>query len=383
MSLVVKNSKYPIGLDFSDYNLKIVQLDKKRDKISLQAMGKIDLPLGAINNGEILNTKLVTESLKKLINSPEKGKVTSNTVVACLPETKTFLKLIKVEDGPNPIESIIESEIEKHIPLSCNDLYFDWQIIKQQKGVSHILVGACPKNIVNRYIEVLKNTKLNIAALEIEAVAISRSLLTEEKPKSKIQKNKNYAIIDMGKKRTSLFVYSKNTPIFTISLPISGALVTSEIAKTLDIEEDQADKAKIICGLDETKAKGIIKNLLTTSINSLLEKINDSVNYFENHFPELGEINKIILCGGASNIKDLSKYISESTEIETELGNSLKNINTKRNNLDEIFTETHKIKTDFTGKQKDSKSMTLIQNNAISYTTAIGLALRNIFIKNF
>lgn len=381
MSFFTKSSKYPVGLDISDYSLKLIQLNKKgRDAIDIQAISRVELPKGVIENGEILSQEKLIESIKTLFIEPKKGKITSREVVVCLPETKTYLKLIKIEKSPNQINQIIESEIEKNIPIPINEIYYDWQIVESGKQFDSVLVGACSRKIVNQYIDSLKKAKLSILGLEIEAIAISRSLLKEESIKTrKPEKQNNYLIIDIGKKRTSMFVYSKNTILFTQSLPLSGELITSKIAKSLEIEEDQAEKAKIICGLDKTKAKGIIRNILSDTIDNIVEKIDDSLSYFNTHFSDRGPIDQILICGGGSNIKNIANYIEESVSIKSENGDSMTNLNIKSADINDFFIESYKIKSDFSNDTSDSKSISITQDNKLTYTTAIGLALRNIF----
>ena len=376
-----KKSKYPIGLDISDYSLKLVQLNKKnRDTINIQAISKIELEKGIIDNGEIINKPKAINAIKTLLDNPLKGKISSRDVIACLPETKTYLKLIEIEKSPNEISQIIEAEIEKHIPIPVDDIYYDWQIVESNRGSNKVLIGACSKKIVNQYIEVLKDAKLSVVGLEIEAIAISRSLLREESPKNKkLKKKENYLIIDIGKKRTSMFVYSQNTPLFTLSLPLSGESITSHIAQSLEIDEDQAEKAKLICGLDKDKAKGIIRNILSDMIDNIIDKIDESIDYFNHNFPEKGGINQIQICGGGSSIKNIDSYIKESTSIETNKGNSLINFNNKNQTLENYFFEIYKIKSDFSDGSESSKTITITQDNKLTYATAIGLALRNIF----
>ncbi|MDA3840172.1 MAG: type IV pilus assembly protein PilM [Patescibacteria group bacterium] len=381
MIILHQNSKYPIGLDISDYSLKLIQLNKNgRDTINIQAISRVELEKGIIEGGVIINRIKVIEAIKTLLEKPLRGKVSSRDVVACLPETKTYLKLIEIEKSPNEISQVIESEIEKHIPLSVDDIYYDWQIIQSTREVDKVLIGACPKKIANQYIDVLKEAKLSIVGFEVEAVAISRALLKEESPKiKKGQLKDNYLIIDIGKKRTSMVVYSKNSPIFTLSLPLSGELITSHIAKSLEIDENQAEKAKIICGLDKTKAKGIIRNILSDTIDNIIEKIDESIDYFNHHFPNKGDIDNILICGGGSSIKNIDTYIEEATSIKTTKGDSLINFNNSNKNIENAFVEILKINSDFTGNSEDSKTMTITQDNRLTYTTAIGLALRNIF----
>ncbi|MFH1822559.1 MAG: pilus assembly protein PilM, partial [Patescibacteria group bacterium] len=208
-------SIYPIGLDISDLSLKLVQFNKIGNKIIFQALSKYNLPEGFISDGEIKNQVGVIKAIKNLINKPKFGKVSSNNVVACLPETKTFVKLIKIDKTPNSIADIIETEIGKHVPMLVDDIFYDWQVIEEKNDSQLILIGAAPKNIINQYTNLFDQANLSIEALEIEPAAICRSLLKEESINYKGPFEKNYAIIDIGATRTSLTLYSKNTILFT------------------------------------------------------------------------------------------------------------------------------------------------------------------------
>ncbi|MCK4553819.1 type IV pilus assembly protein PilM [Candidatus Parcubacteria bacterium] len=365
-------------------SLKLVQLNKSRDKITIQAIGKISLPQGLIEDGEIKDKEKVIDSIRKLIASPKYGKVSSEEIIACLPETKTFIKLIEVAKTPNPISEIIESEIEKHIPMPVNEIFYDWQIIEEHSDRQLILIGAAPQNIVNQYTTLLDEAKLSTVALEIEPISLCRSLLNEELPKFKGQDKKNYGIIDIGAKRTSMTVYSKNTILFTASMPISGKDITDGIAKTLDIKTDQAEKAKIICGLDETRAQGIIKNILSDMIEELIKKIKETINFYNDHYPGRGPINQILLCGGGANIKNLDKIIGQAIAIEVKPGDALINLTEAREKFSKILTEKHSLEINSIKEQKKSKNqpkaLSIIQGTSLTFSTAIGMALRGVLI---
>jgi len=127
---IVNKSPYPVGLDISDLSLKLVQLNKIGDKIKIQAVGRTELEPGLIKNGVIRNKVKVIKAINKLLANPNIGKISSNEVVACLPEEKTFIKLIEIKKSLNDINEKIETEIEKHIPLPIDKIYYDWQIIE-------------------------------------------------------------------------------------------------------------------------------------------------------------------------------------------------------------------------------------------------------------
>lgn len=373
------NSQYPIGLDISDSSLKLVQLDKRRNAFRIQAIGKTDFAGKLLEKGEIISRENIIKAIKNIVEKPQYGKVTSEEAVVCLPESKTFIKLIEIEKTPNAIENIIEAEIEKHIPMSISDIYYDWQIIGSSKHHQMILAGVAPKKIIDQYTKILEEAGLSAVAFEIESIAICRSLLLEERPKFKGE-NKNYIILDIGATRTGLTVYSKNTILFTISIPISGNEITNKIAESLKIDQVQAEKAKVICGLDEDKAQGVVKDILSDVIDGLISKINEAVDFYNSHFPNRGPVSQIMLCGGGANIKKLNRIINEKLDINTVVGDPLVNLDGVKDDFSKIL---HSIKHLETVKKYQAKDKPSSLNNDFktTFSTAIGLSLRSLFLE--
>ena len=385
------NSTFPLGLDISDLSLKLIQLNKIRDKIKIQAIGKLDLAKNIVASGEIKNKPELIKAVKKIVSSPLSGKVSSEEVVACLPESKTFIKLIEVQKSPNPLAEIIGLEIEKHVPLSADEIYYDWQVIEERPDKYRVLIGAAPKEIVNQYTEMFDQAGLSPVALEIEPQAIVRCLLKEEalKPKpaakdpaAKNGAGPNYGIIDIGAKHTCMIFYSGKTILFTVSMPITGDEITAKIAQTLGLTPEQAEKAKIICGLDESKADGVIKDILADTLKNLMEKIKEAMAYYEHYFSQAGPLNQIILCGGGANIPDLPKIIGQQLSLEVKLADALGNLDEQSNDFESIFTEKHSLnlKTANIKSCGRENNLSIKQNYSATFATAFGLALRGIFI---
>jgi type IV pilus assembly protein PilM len=390
--IFTSGSNYPIGLDISDLSLKLVQLDKRRDKILIQALSKLNLPPGIVVNGVIKNRAELIKAIRKIITAPMYGKVSSEEIVACLPESKTFIKLIEIQKSPNAICDVIGCEIEKHVPLPLNEIYYDWEIIEELPEKYRVLIGAAPKDIVNQYTSLLDEAKLSPVALEIEPIATCRCLLKEESLyhkktansaiKNNLESKQNYGIIDIGANHTCMIFYSVNTILFTVSMPISGEEITMKISQALNLAKEQAEKAKIICGLDENKANGVIKDILADTLTNLTGKIKEAIVFYENYFPEHGKLNQILLCGGGANISNLTKIIGEQLPFEVKLADTLINLTETKNKFNEIFTE--KLILDFKSAKintnNKTKELSIKQNYSSTFSTAFGLALRGIFI---
>jgi hypothetical protein len=134
---------------------------------------------------------------------------------------------------------------------------------------------------------------------------------------------------------------------------------------------------------EETAAKKIIDDLA----DDLKDKCTEALAFFNHHFSAWGPIEKIILCGGGANIKDLDKLIQKETGINTAKGDVLINFRGNKKNFFGQFNRSFSLNTDFLveeqnkkTKAKESKTVKISHDVSLSYVTAIGLALRGIFV---
>jgi len=350
--LSFKPFKNAFGLDFSDLKLRLIQFKKSRGSFRLQCFNELDIPQGYIVDGEIKDTSAVQDLLKKLINHPIEGKILGNHVVASLPERRTFIKVIEIPQIPEEeIFGAVKWETERHIPISIDEMYLDWQLLENIKPVTNnklrIVVAVAPKIIVDSYTNILKQINLEPIALETESTAIACCLINEKAASVDAS-----IIVDIGASRTSLIIYDYGVIQYSSTLEVSGNEMTNLISKKLNLTFEQAEKAKIICGLDEKKGKGVIKNILDSTIQQLIKKIQESITFYQTHYSDVHKINTILMCGGVSQMKKLNITIEKNLGMVVQLGNPL--INLKNFKTTDKFTA----------------------NRYLSFTTAIGLSLR-------
>jgi type IV pilus assembly protein PilM len=355
------SKKLAFGLDLSDFSLKIVQLKKKKGGLSLVNFIKEDIPAGLIQGGEIKQEKelvvILKEALKKI-----KGESFRNRQVVCnLPEEKVFIRVVQLPRmKEEEISQAVKWETEAHIPLNIDEVYLDWQIIKPM--VNHldhydILVAAAPRPLVDSYLNFLKKGGLEPIALEPESVAVVRSLIKSNDLKPTI-------IVDLGASGTNFVIFSALAIRFTSHISISGQLFNQAIMKDLGIDEKQANQLKIKIGLDKTKEKGKVYQALEPLANDLAKRLKEYIVFYHEHATHIhgpnGIISQILLCGGDSFLLNLPSFLSQKLKLPVELGNPLINIFP----LDK-------------GKSSPKK-ISLSKKEALTYATALGLALGDI-----
>lgn len=333
------------GIDISDRALRLVQLKPHGKKAKIKFYNQVDLPGDAVVDGVIKQPEVVSTAIATLIKTHHgHGRVSSEAIVA-LPETKTFLKVIDVPSDQTDIERYIHDMMPEHFPLTAEEVYFDWQRAPIY-GSNAILVGICPRLIVDSYYDVFRRSHLIPIAFEIEAVAISRALLDE-------QDQAVTMIIDIGGNRTGLMVAHSGAVQFTVSLPISGRALTDTIATTLDLSFDQAEKAKLVCGLNPDKCQGALVELFEQTLTDLAEHIRQAIAYHQQSMPGSPAITRVILTGGGANLQGVDRVLSQKLSMPVTIADLWSQI---PNPDHHFFTEI----------------------NTQSFTTVIGLARRGL-----
>lgn len=345
------------GIDIGDLSIKAVQLRKlnyfsKQPRYELITCRNINLPPGLIVNGELEKPEEVRKYLQKLLRGTSKHQkpIRSPWVVAALPETKSFIKLIQIK---KTTEELIDEDIiniaKKHIPFDEDNYYLQWQIIPAISSASKtsILVAAAPKLMSDSYTYLLESLGLGVVALETEALSLARTMVTAGKEYD----NEARAILDIGATGTSLIIFDNEVVQFSTSLPFSGEILTTAIAQKLRLSYEDAEEAKIRGGLDYKKAENNVWPIIVEQTNGLADSIRNALNFYYSHFPEANKINRIIMCGGGANLVRLDKIISAQLKIIARPGLPWKNLASK-----------HEIP--------------VTKEASLGYATAIGLALR-------
>lgn len=345
-----------VGLDISEHVFRLVEIRRGpfyRRKLQLHRYSEERVPDGVVVAGEFKKPEAVTEHLRNLVKKAYK-RPTSHGAVVSLPETRTFIKVITVKK-PEKLEAIpsaILAEAELHIPTPINDLYIDWQHIEDPRDIPvgkpmGVTVAAAPKQIVDSYSSALEAAGLIPVAFEIEAQAIVRSVIA-----GKVDADKSVGIVDFGASRSSFIVYDKGTIQFTVSIPLSGDVVTRRIAESLTIDVPEAERTKRQCGVDAHKCGTRLWSIMEPFLSEMADRIIDAVNFYRDHFPGGRPLDEIILCGGGANMARMDELLSELTKTPVRRADPWVNI--------------------------DPGHSPLPPEIILSSTTAIGLALRQV-----
>jgi type IV pilus assembly protein PilM len=341
------------GLDLSDLSVKAVWLDRVGERDSVASFGCATLALGNVVDGEIMNPEAVRGAVESLLEKAGPKKIRTRRVICSLPETKAFLRIIVLPKmDPSEVKEAIKWEIEANIPLTLDQVYYDWQILDlnltEEKGKISVLVVAVTRSVVDQFTEVLESAGLEVIGLETESIAQARSLLAEKNEQT------TTLIVDIGDRRTSFLVAIGNTPCFTSSVPLSSQMITEAISKSLRIPFHEAESIKLKHGLGSLVRKSPVYNAAEPVLESIATEIEKSIDFYLNNLRYSERVDAIVICGGGSNMNGFLPYLAKRLGRVVEFGNPWTNVRLGR-------------------------QIPLIdRRHSVQYSTAIGLALRGL-----
>ncbi|MBU2028378.1 type IV pilus assembly protein PilM [Patescibacteria group bacterium] len=347
------------GLDLSDLSLKIFQVEKIGRIDRIRSFCSLQIARGNIEDGKIINKEKVAQIIREAVKKAGPKKINTRKVICSLPESNIFLRVITIPKiSQEEAGEAIKWEMEANIPLPIGEVYLDWQFLEDDPENSQnkqsVLTVAVSKKVVDDFMETLELSGLEVYDLEIESIASARSLVTSTEKREKIS-----LIVDLGGKKTSFIMVEGNVPCFTSSIPFSSENINDAISKKMNINEREAEEVKIAFGIENFNKDNPIFNSIKYLLENLATEIEKTIDFYINMSKTPKEIERIMLCGGGSNLKGLVAYLSQRIGKEVALGDPLVNLNLEKEELDKINKE-----------------------NCIGYATVIGLAIKKPYYGN-
>lgn len=355
---MIFNKPSAFGLDLSDLSIKIALLKEAGGHLELVSFGRQEIPENVIERGVIKKEDELIALIKRAVDEIQGQKIKTQHCIVSLPETESYIRMVQLPKIKNEeIPEAIKWELEANIPIALDDIYFDWQVIDKTSTSDNqlnILVGALPKALVDPYLSVIKKAGLKPLAFEIESVATIQALIKDGAGQEATM------IIDLGAKKTTLVIFAQNSIWLTTGLSVSSAELIYDIAKFLKIDQKKAKNLKFKVGLDQEEEEGKVYQVMKPRLVELVNEINKYIDYYQaSKIAKPGSrqnISKILLCGGGANMKGLSAFLSARLKVQVSVGNPWVNI--------------------FTSSSDELPEIAF--GDSLSFTTALGLALRGI-----
>lgn len=307
------------AIDISDQSIKYGELIPSSNGLVVGRYGQKRIPDGIVVSGKINNPDALVSALKEL-----RQRENLNFIRVSLPEEQMYLFTLALPILPyEEIRETVLLQLEEHIPITASEAVFDCDIISTKGEVMNVQVLATSASLIDSYLSVFSQAGLIPLSFELESQATARAVCDPHEDTAVM-------IVDFGETRTGISIAYHDRVYFTSTFDMGGKVLTSMIAKNFSVSMEEAEKMKKSYGSTGSGKENEFFSVILSILSVLRDELQKDYLYWHSHNGEDGEprpkIEKIILCGGDSNLVGISEYISGSMKIPVEHANAWKNI---------------------------------------------------------
>jgi len=309
------------GLDIGFSSIKLVQvIPGKKNKHLVCGYGATNFDPTAIKDGVISDIKSIAKSAKQLFSGQIVGEIATRRVAVAIPSNKTFSQLLTLPKmAKKDLHLAVMSEIEQYIPVQLEDLYTDYNIIRETANELDLQIVASPKKIVDSYLSLMQVLGLETVAIETTTNSSSRVFIKAD------QSNIPTILIDFGSVSSDITIFDQGL-VATGTVSGGSDNITQLIAKKLKVSQDEAHIIKTRYGLSKSRRQSEITEALQPMLDQLAKEIRRMIRYYEERSADHGKINQIVTMGGGANMPGLSDYLTNSLRLASRMCDPWKNL---------------------------------------------------------
>lgn len=304
------------GLDISDASIEALQLKKGIGRIKVKSFSRIELPIGVVLDGKILNKDKLVEAILLLLSQGRPRKISEKKVILSLPESKVFTYVFELPANLSrkEIAQFLKEEAGAYIPIDLSQANLDFFTIFKTDVKQEVFFVAVEREIVENLSEVLERSGLDPIAFDMESACLARAMIRKY--------DQGVLIVDCGARTTIISIFDKNGIRSTTNIPIAGNKFTEAISQQLKIPFSRAEKLKKTCGLSATKRdrsclEGRIFLILQSVIQPIVLEIKKSISHYETISGR--KIKAVYLAGGSALLSKFDQYLSENLALPTKV----------------------------------------------------------------
>ncbi len=253
-----------------------------------------------------------------------------------------FIKLPPIED--DNIEQLVTFEAQQHVPFPIDEVIWDWQLLENDTGDKEVALVAIKGDALNDMNDIVLEAGLGTAEVDASPMALYNALRYNYP-----ELEETTLLIDIGAKTCNL-IYLEGKRMFTRSVAVGGASITTAIAKDYGVSFSEAESQKCSNGMvalntahtsELDEATAALATVIRNALGKLPAEIARTTNYFRSQHG--GKAPKhVLLAGGGSNLPHIADFFQEKLRLPVEFFNPLKRVSVGKGvDVDQIASEAH------------------------------------------
>jgi len=300
-----------VGVDISDRSIEVVEVENRRT-IAVRSIGRVTLPDGVIERGEIKLDGALNQALKEAFRSAVPHPPQVKQAVCNLPEEQIYLRRIAIKSGSaDELRAQGSKAIREFVPFPPEKIVWDALPVAGAGGFSQALIVAIPRRVFDLYCTAIKAGELELYGFAFDSLALARVFFGGHSDPPAL-------VIDLGGKTSVISIVDDLGVHSSMNVASGGDTMTKSLAKKFEVEEKAAEELKRRHGFDPEAEHGKIFLVLQKTLQPILDSAADLI---EEYRSETGNSpGQIMLSGGTSFLYGIDEYIGSALDLPASRG---------------------------------------------------------------
>lgn len=283
--------------------------------VSLQVLGEVGLPVGAVVGGLVKDQPAVTAAVKQLAHQ---SGFTSRNVVLGTTNQQVVVRDLQMPNLPREqLRLALPFQAREIVALPIEEALLDFIALSDVDPATNTVTGlliAAPRQPVLAAVQAVERAGLTVATVDLSSFAALRFVAQENLAAE--------AIIDLGAHLTSIVIHSGGVPKVVRTVARGGQELTDRLVDRADLKLADAEHAKCSEGVVGERE---IPTILAEGIRPLLAEIRSSLHFFGSTNPGT-PLERMSLTGGAARLPGLAQLLANQHRVAVNVRSPLQQL---------------------------------------------------------
>lgn len=310
-----------VALDISATRIILLSLSGKPGNYRIDAYAVEPLSAQAFDEHQVADPEVLAKAIKLAM---KRASCRARKAIVAVSGSSVISKIINLPASlsEDEIEEEIGYESDAHIPYPIDEVRLDFQVLGPadwNPEIQSVLLAACRRETVDRYIHALELAGLEAAVVDVEAYALQNAcdLLLDQLP-------------DGGAEQTVAVVKLSDHTIINILRDCKTVYTREQsfgITQLLSRFQQHAGLGSGQEALIHYHDKGLDKEFLEQGLpgfaHQAAAEIDRSLQLYFSSASQGEQVNRILLAGGGALLPGLAEQIAAQLNIPVEVANPL------------------------------------------------------------
>ena len=306
-----------VGLDIGSGLIKMVVINHDSGEPVLTKVAFASVVDDAIVEGEVVDTGIVTDTIKGLMSS---AGVKTKKVATAVGGRDVIIKKVSMDRmKETEAREMIRWEAEQHVPFDMDSVELDFQILDPEgDGLQMtVLLVAAKRELVQTKMTLLAEVGLEPSIIDVDAFALHNAFeLNYPDAQQGV-----VGLVNIGHEITNVNILDQGLPVLTRDIPVGTRRFREDMQRERGISAEEADQ--LLQGFERNE---LLDPFLETRGEELAVGIERAAAFLQSASRSSAGLTRLYTTGGGSRVPGLNRVLADRLRMPVQSANPVERL---------------------------------------------------------